>query len=91
MQKKMKNEKPKTLVMGFLPTKSTYKELKDYIDEINQNIYFTIEEGIKLYNDYGDICKKYQKLFNERLKIDKKNKLKSQLEKMEMEDDEYES
>ena len=72
-----------------------FEELKtykySYIDEINQKIYFTIEEGIKLYNDYGDICKKYQKLFNERLKIDKKNKLKSQLEKMEIEDDEYES
>lgn len=37
MQKKSKNEKPKTVVIGFLPTKSTYKELKDYIDEINHS------------------------------------------------------
>ena len=37
MQKKAKSKKPKTLVMGFLPTKSTYKELLGYIDEINHS------------------------------------------------------
>lgn len=68
-----------------------FNELKNYgysyIDELNSTIYFTIDNGMKLYKDYEKICKKYQKLFNERIKNNKINKLKKQLEELENEDE----
>ena len=68
-----------------------FDELKtygySYIDELNHKIYFTIDNGMKLYKDYEKICEKYQKLFNERMKNNKINKLKEQLKELENEDE----
>ena len=64
-----------------------YEELKkykySYIDELNHYIYFTIDEGMKLYKNYKEICEKYQKLYNERLKKAKADELRKQLEELE--------
>lgn len=68
-----------------------FEELKKYkykyIDPINHKIYFDLEEGSKLYKDYKKICEKYQKLFDERRKKYKAEKLREQLKELE-EDDE---
>lgn len=49
-KKKIKNEKPKTLVMSILPNKTTYKELKSYIEEINNssdlNVTYSYEDKV---------------------------------------------
>ena len=64
-----------------------FEELKkykySYIDELNHHIYFTVDEGMKLYKNYKDICKKYQDLFNERRKKAEADKLREQLKKLE--------
>lgn len=64
-----------------------FEELKkykySYVDEFNHHIYFTVDEGMKLYKNYKDICKKYQDLFNERRKKAEVDKLREQLKKLE--------
>ena len=64
-----------------------FEELKkykySYIDELNHHIYFTVDEGMKLYKNYKDICKKYQDLFDERRKKAKAEQLREQLKKLE--------
>lgn len=65
-----------------------FEELKkykySYIDEINHHIYFTVDEGMKLYKNYKEICEKYQKLFDERRKKAKADKLREQLKELEV-------
>ena len=67
-----------------------FDELKSYgysyIDEVNHHIYYTIENGMKLYKNYESICKKYQNIFNESFKKHKLNKLKEQMEELEKSD-----
>lgn len=67
-----------------------FDELKSYgysyIDEVNHHIYYTIENGMKLYKNYESICKKYQNIFNEGFKKHKLNKLKEQMEELEKSD-----
>ena len=68
-----------------------FEELKKYkykyIDPINHKIYFDLEEGSKLYKDYKNICEKYQKLFDERRKKYKTERLREQLKELEEEDE----
>jgi len=64
-----------------------FDELKKYeykyIDEMNNCIYFDLEVGFNLYKNYLSICKKYQKLFNDRMTNNEKENLKKRLEKIE--------
>jgi len=63
-----------------------FNELKKYdykyIDEINNSIYFNLNEGFKLYKKFSIICDKYQKLFNKRMKDDKIEQLKKKLDNL---------
>lgn len=58
-----------------------------YIDPVNHALYFDLDEGSKLYKDYKKICDKYQKLFDERRKKAKAEKLREQLKELEEEDE----
>lgn len=66
-----------------------FEELKkynySYIDDLNHKLYFTLDEGFKLYKDYKDICEKYQKLFDERRKQHKIDEMKKKIEELENE------
>lgn len=64
-----------------------FEELKkynySYIDDLNSKLYFTLDEGFKLYKDYKNICEKYQKLFDERRKQHKIDEMKKKIEELE--------
>lgn len=66
---------------------SFFNELKTYkfkyIDDLNSCLYFDIENGMKLFKDYEDICKKYQDIWNKKAKEKKKDYLKKQLADLE--------
>lgn len=68
-----------------------FEELKKYkykyIDGLNHNIYFDLEEGFKLYKDYKNICDKYQKLFDERRNNAKVEKLQEELKRLKKENE----
>lgn len=60
-----------------------FEELKTYnykyIDELNSCLYFDMENGIKLFKKYNEICKKYQNMWDERKKVRKIKALKEEL------------
>ena len=64
-----------------------FEELKKYnfkyIDDINDKLYFGLEEGSKLFKNYDKICKKYQELYDKRSKERKKEELRKQLADLE--------
>ena len=80
---------------GWLPSKDNYdrelfeeffEELKTYnykyIDDLNFYLYFNMENGIKLFKNYDDICKKYQDKWNKRANERKKERLRKELEEL---------
>ena len=60
-----------------------FEELKTYnykyIDNMNSCLYFSMENGAKLFNKYQEICEKYQNIWNKRAKEKKKEELEQQL------------
>lgn len=64
-----------------------FEELKKYnykyIDDLNHDIYFTLEEGSKLFKDYKDIYQKYEKKYFERVKQIKRQELLEELERLD--------
>ena len=66
-----------------------FNELKKYnykyIDEMNHDIYFDLDEGFKLYKEYPKICKKYQIMFDRRKKKNEADKLREKLSELEKE------
>lgn len=69
-----------------------FEELKkynySYIDDLNHKLYFTLDEGFRLYKNYKNICKKYQELFNERRKQHRIDEMKKKIEKLESDENE---
>lgn len=63
-----------------------FEELKTYnykyIDDLNSCLYFNMENGIKLFKNYDDICKKYQDKWYKRANERKKERLKKELEEL---------
>ena len=64
-----------------------FEELKTYnykyIDDLNNCLYFSMENGAKLFNKYQEICEKYQNIWNKRAKEKKKEELEQQLKDLE--------
>lgn len=64
-----------------------WQELKSYkpkyIDSHNHSMYFGLEQGGKVYNNYKDIFKKYHDLNKEDMKERKIAKMKKEIEKLE--------
>lgn len=54
-----------------------------YIDGLNHKLYFEIEDGVRLFKDYPEICKKYQEIWDKRAIEKKKELLKKQLEEFD--------
>ena len=54
----------------------------DY-DQMNFNFVYNMEDGIRLYQDFDSIYKKYAEKFNALYKIVKINKMKEELKKLE--------
>lgn len=54
----------------------------DY-DQMNFNFVYSMEDGIRLYQDFDSIYKKYAEKFNALYKIVKINKMKEELKKLE--------
>ena len=54
----------------------------DY-DKVNFNYVYSMEDGIRLYQDFDSIYKKYAEKFNALYKIVKINKMKEELKKLE--------
>ena len=68
-----------------------FEELKTYnykyIDDMNSCLYFSMENGAKLFNKYQKICEKYQNVWNKRAKEKKKEELEQQLKDLEKVDE----
>lgn len=54
----------------------------DY-DQMNFNFVYSMEDGIRLYQDFDSIYKKYAEKFNALYKVVKVNKMKEELKKLE--------
>ena len=54
-----------------------------YIDDMNSCLYFSMENGAKLFNKYQEICEKYQNIWNKRAKEKKKEELEQQLKDLD--------
>lgn len=54
----------------------------DY-DKINFNYVYSMEDGMRLYQDFDSIYKKYAEKFNALYKVVKINKMKEELKKLE--------
>lgn len=54
----------------------------DY-DQMNFNFVYNMEDGIRLYQDFDSIYKKYAEKFNALYKVVKINKMKEELKKLE--------
>lgn len=71
-----------------------FEELKTYnykyIDDRNSCLYFSMENGAKLFNKYQEICEKYQNIWNKRAKEKKKKELEQQLKDLDEEIEEKE-
>lgn len=69
--------------------KDFFEELKTYnpkyIDKPNSYLYFEMEDGCKLFNEYNAICGKYQDRYYQLKKEEEIKKLKMKLEKLEEE------
>ena len=66
-----------------------WKELKTYnpkySDTTNKNLYFSLENGAKLFNEFKDILKKYYEINKTDAKERKIKKLQAELEKLNAE------
>jgi hypothetical protein len=58
-----------------------YKPL-DY-DEVNNTYLFDIENGMKLFNDYSDLMKKFNKMLKDKITTVQIEKKKKELEKLQ--------
>jgi len=65
-----------------------WNELKTYnpkyIDTTNKNLYFSLESGAKLFNEFKGILNKYYELNKENAKKRKIEKLQKELEKLKL-------
>lgn len=63
-----------------------FEELKrykySYLDDTNEKIYFEINEGMKLFKNYKEICEKYQKLSDEKHKEKRREELEQELSRI---------
>ena len=64
-----------------------FEELKSYKpkykDELNDSLYFEMENGSKLFNEYDVICKKYQEKYYQLKKEEEVKELKMKLKELE--------
>jgi hypothetical protein len=71
---------PTELFQQFWQELKTYNP--KYSDTVNKNLYFSIENGAKIFNEFKDILKKYYELNREDAKKRKIKKLQDELEKL---------
>lgn len=69
-----------------------YKELKQYkpkfCDDLNHYLYFDLKNASKIYNEYGNIYKKYRDIYNSKIYKRKIDELKNEIEYWEKRDKE---
>lgn len=75
------NDYPEDFFQKFWLELKSYKP--DYIDEVNNRLYWKLENAKDAFNNYDSILEKYYKLNKEDIKRRRIKKMKKELEKLE--------